>query len=684
MRSLGVDIGGTFTDFLALDDATGELTLFKVPSTPHDPSEAFLTGLDLLAQAGVPTSSLDQCIHGTTVATNTVIQRNGAKTGLITTHGFRDVLEIGRSNRPYDKVYDLQWLRPKPLVERYLRLGVHERADSHGRIVEPLDEDEFVDALDFLVGHGIEALAITFLFSYLNPTNERRALELARERYPDLAVSISSAILPQWREYERTNTTVADAYIKPVMARYLGNLEEGLWSKGFQHELLIMKSNGGVMQSWTAREFPIHTFLSGPAAAVVAAKHIGAQAGFTNLIEMDMGGTSFDVALIDGGEFYYTTEAEIEPTLPVKVAMLDIRTIGAGGGSIAWIDEGGALKVGPKSAGADPGPACYGRGGTDATTTDANLVLGRIDPEYFLGGRMRLQPELAEQAVGRLAQHFGMDTHRMAQGILDITVAKMVQEIRSAAAERGADPRDYVLFAGGGAGPLHAAQIARELGIRRVLVPRAPGLLSAIGLQLSDLRFDSVRTFPCILEHAGTERLGELLQEMVVEGRQRILSESFEAEPITIVSLEMRYERQNWELTIPVDPQNLTVEAVSRAFDREHERLYGFAMPTEYHEIINLRCTTIAQLKDPAHLLTRLVPDFTGADGRPTGTRQIYDDVQRVHVEAHTYVRDNLVCGQQIDGPALITEPDSTIYIPSDCSARVDDYGNILIEVSVR
>jgi N-methylhydantoinase A len=634
-----------------------------------------------MAERGIPAAALDQCIHGTTVATNTVIQRNGARTGLITTAGFRDVLEIGRSNRPHDHIYGLRWRRPEPLVERYLRLGVPERTDRHGRIVEPLDQARYLDALAFLDRHGVEAVAVCFLFSYLNPTNERRALELGRERFPHLAFSISSSILPQWREYERMNTTAADAFVKPVMDRYLGNLETGLRERGNQRGLLIMKSNGGVMQARTARDYPIETFLSGPAAAVVAARHIGAQAGFANLVEMDMGGTSFDLALIEGGDYRYTTDAEIAPTLPIKAAMIDIRTIGAGGGSIAWVDDGGALKVGPQSAGADPGPACYDRGGMDATVTDANVALGRIDPAHFLGGRFALRPELADAAVGRLAERFGMPPAAMAQGIIDIAVSRMTQEVRAAVAARGADPREFTLFAGGGAGPLHAPAIARELGVRRVLVPRFPGLLSAIGLLLSDLRFDSVRTFPCLLERAGTERIAELLGEMADEAAARIQAEGFETEPTIVASLDMRYERQNWEMNVVVDLDRLAAADVAALFDREHERLYGFAMPGERHEVINLRCTAIGAIKDPAALLARLVPAFPDRPGTAKGRRRVFDERQRDWVEAAVYERDALEPEQTIAGAAIIDEADSTLYVPSDAVARVDRFGNILIEI---
>jgi N-methylhydantoinase A len=681
MKAAGVDIGGTFTDFLVLDEEHGRIELFKEPSTPADPSRAFIAGLARMADQGMDAAVLDQCIHGTTVATNTIIQRNGALTGLITTAGFRDVLEIGRSNRPSDRIYGLRWERPMPLVERFLRLGVRERTNRHGEIVEPLDEAQLLDALAFLDRHDVKSVAICFLFSYLNGHNERRAMELGACRFPHMAFSISSAILPQWREYERTNTTAADAFIKPVMDRYLGNLEQGLAEQGFRRDLLIMKSNGGVMRSSTARAYPIETFLSGPAAGVVAARHIGLQAGIQNLVEIDMGGTSLDVALVENGAYRYATDAEIEPTLPLKVAMIDIRTIGAGGGSIAWVDDGGALKVGPKSAGADPGPASYGRGGTEPTVTDANVVLGRIDPDHFLGGRFPLRADLAHEAVAHLAARLSLEPNALAQGILDITVARMAQEVRAAAVARGADLREFTLLAGGGAGPLHAPQIAREIGIRRVLIPRFPGLLSAIGLLLSDLRFDSVRTYPCVLEAVGTERVAEMLHEMIVAGIARIEAEGFETAPQIVASLDMRYERQNWDMNVIVDPDRLTLPDLARLFDAEHERLFGFAMPGERHELINLRCTVVGAIKDTASMLDRLVPAFPDRNGEPKGKRSVWDEHLGTMAEARVFERDQLARGQRIEGLAIIDEPDSTVLVPSDAVAEIDEFGNVLIEM---
>jgi len=683
MKFVGIDTGGTFTDVLLFDGTTNTLRVKKHLSTPHDPSEAFLDGIADIAASGWSVGELDRISHATTVATNTVIERNGAKTGLITTLGFRDVLAIGRGTRPPFAVYDLKWSRPEPLVPRYLRLGVSERVDAAGHVLMPLDEAELLSAARFLIGHGIESLAVCFLFSYLNPINERRAKALLTQHFPDLPVSISCEILPQWREYERTNTTVADAFVRPVMGNYIGRLVDSLHGQGFQHDVLIMRSNGGVAQAATVADRPIETFLSGPAAAVVAAQHIGRQAGLPDLVSMDMGGTSFDVAILVDGEPNHATEGEIVPTLPVRVAMVDIRTIGAGGGSIAWTDDGGVLKVGPHSAKALPGPACYGRGGTEPTTSDANVVLGRIDPDHFLGGTYQLRADLAEAAIDRLAAQLKLDRNTTAQGILDVTVANMAQAIRAAAAQRGIDLRAFALFAGGGAGPLAAPAIARDLKMTTILIPRFPGMLSTIGLLLSDLRFDSVRSFPVILEQADMPALAEMLRVMAAENQQRVEAEALDVDIEIRLSLDMRYRRQNWEIAIEIDLAQFDTDSVASSFDAQHEALFGFRNDGQLHEIINLRCVATGRLRDKATLLSRLVPTFAATPGRPIGHRALFDEVLRRVVRAPIFERDDLIAGQRIDGPALVVEPDSTIYVPSDGVAELDGFGNILIRLGV-
>ena len=510
---VGVDVGGTFTDFVLIDPQQREHRYLKVASTPDDPGRAVLEGL---TELGLDLGSVDRLVHGTTVATNTILQHNGARTGLITSGGHRDILEIRRGNKPERNAFDLLWSQPRPLVPRYRRVDVSGRLDYRGREVEALDEAEIELAADHLVELGAESVAICFLFSYLNPDHEERAADIVSRRHPGLAVSTSSAILPQWREYERTAAAVADAYVKPRMATYIDELGSALEGAGLRRQMSIMKSNGGVMTAASAKARPIETFLSGPAGGVVAAKYHGRQAGRRDVIAMDMGGTSFDVSLILDGDPNLTTTGEIDEVTPLGIPMLDIRTIGAGGGSIAWIDPGGILKVGPASAGADPGPACYGRGGELPTVTDANVVLGRLGESTLLAGSMRIDPALARDAVSReIAQPLGLSVEEAAAGILRITVANMATAIRSITAEAGVDPRDFAILAGGGGGPLHAALIAEEFDIGSVVIPSYPGLLSAGGLVLSDLKVDVIQSFPQRLERDGVEQLQHLVSELV-------------------------------------------------------------------------------------------------------------------------------------------------------------------------
>ena len=675
MRVVGIDVGGTFTDLVEIDDSTGQHRYHKLPSTPDDPARAFLSGVDELAAGG---GAPDRTIHGSTVATNTLIQRSGATVGLLTTRGHRDVLEIARGVKPYEAIFQLLWNKPEPLVPRHLRLDVTERLDATGSVVTPLAEAEVELACDFFEDHGVDAVAICFLFAYLNDEHEQRAAALVAERLPGVPLSISSEILPQWREYERTSTTVADAHVKPVMARYLERLDDGLTEQGHARELLIMKSNGGVTSASSASRTPIETYLSGPAAGVVAGRAVAAAAGWSNAIVTDMGGTSFDVSLVSEGGVARCTEGEAAEGIPVTVSMLDVRAIGAGGGSIAWIDEGGGLRVGPQSAAADPGPACYGRGGDLPTVTDANLVLGRLAAGAFLGGRLELDRSLAEAAIrDHVAGPLGLDIDAAAQGVLDVTVANAVTEIRTLTSEQGIDHRTYALIAGGGAGPLHGAPIARELGIGTVIVPPLPGILSATGLVLCDLRFDSVRSLPGTLERDGVERIAEYLDQMATAGVERLRAEGFSGEPIVALSLDMRYRGQNWEFEVAVDRDRLDPQTIAASFDREHERLYRFQMPEHEHEVINLRVTVTGPLERGSDHLPRRE---RSASARPAGERQTLDDTTRERVATAVVDRDALGSGDVLAGPAIVEELDTTVVVPSGWSATADAYGNLILE----
>lgn len=674
MRVVGIDVGGTFTDLVEVDDATGEYRYHKLPSTPDDPARAFLAGTkEIAAGRGAP----DRTIHGSTVATNTLIQRSGAKVGLLATRGHRDVLEIGRGVRPYEAIFQLLWDKPDPLVPRHLRLDVTERLDATGRVVTPLSEPEVKLACEAFREHDVDSVAICFLFSYLNGEHERQAAELVAEELPGVPLSVSSEILPQWREYERTSTTVADAYVKPVMARYLERLGSGLAEQSHEHELLIMKSNGGVTRASGAVDVPIETYLSGPAAGVVAGQAVAAAAGWDDAIVTDMGGTSFDVSLVTEASVARRTEGEVAEGIPVTVSMLDVRAIGAGGGSIAWIDEGGGLRVGPQSAGADPGPACYARGGEQPTVTDANLVLGRLAPGAFLGGRLKLDQARAEAAIrASVAEPLGLGLAEAAQGVIDVTVANAVREIRALTSERGIDYRAYALVSGGGAGPLHGAPMARELGMNTVIVPPLPGILSATGLVQCDLRFDSVRSLPVTLERDGIDRVVEYLDQMAEAGIERLHAEGFSGTPIVSLSLDMRYRGQNWELEVPVSRERLDVETVSASFDSDHERLYRFQMPEHEHEVINLRVAVTGPLeRGAAHTPRRERSDAA----QPRGERPVLDDTTRQFVDTAIVDRDALGAGDVLRGPAIVEELDTTVVVPSGWSAAADNHGNLIL-----
>jgi N-methylhydantoinase A len=674
---VGVDTGGTFTDLVLVDPAGGVRFQHKLRSTPDDPSRAVLQGL---REVGAQLSRVTRLVHGTTVATNTVVERRGAPTGFLTTAGHRDIPQIRRGNKPESEVFNLLWEEPEPIVPRHRRADVAGRLDSRGGELVPLDPAELAAAADHLVAQGVESVAICFLFSYLNGEHERHAAAILAERHPWLELSLSSEILPQWREYERASTTIADAYVKPTLSRYLGRLESSLAEEGCTVEPLIMKSNGGVMTARAARRRPIETFLSGPAGGVVAARAEGVEAGRPNLIAIDMGGTSFDVSLITAGEPETTTQSWIDDTTPVSLAMLDIRAIGAGGGSIAWIDFGGALKVGPRSAGAVPGPACYGAGGIEATVTDANVVLGRLGRRTLLGGQLEIDPELAATALERaVCTPLGIDLLHAAAGVVRICVSNMAGEIRALTAERGVDPSDYALLAGGGAGPLHAVQLAREFGISEVIVPAHPGLLSAGGLVLSDLRVDRVRSFPTRLEQAGAAGVLEAAAQLAGEVSAELSREGYEGDPVVAVSLDMRYGGQNWDLIVPVALDAADTRELAAAFDREHERLYGFSLPGHPHDVLAVRASAVGPTPPLAVPQPRR-PQPSGAL-EPVEVRPVYDDDSGALVPGAVYRREHLPGGAAVAGPAVVEALDATIWIPAGARAEVDETGSVLVHV---
>jgi N-methylhydantoinase A len=657
---VGVDTGGTFTDFVVSDD--GVLRVHKVLSTPGNPAEAILRGLRELHVG----DDLAALVHGSTVATNAVLERKGVRTGLITTAGFRDVLEIGRQTRP--KLYALRVEREPPLVPRDLRVEVRERLDERGAVLTPLDPDSIDEAIAVLKLAEVDSVAVCLLFSFANPAHEQAVVAAARAA--GFHVSASSEVLPEFREYERTSTVVLNAYVAPIMDRYLGELERSLPGEA---PLRIMQSNGGSISAATARREAARTLLSGPAAGVVGAAYVAGASGFEHAITFDMGGTSTDVALIDG-ELAETTDGSIGD-FPTRLPMIDIHTVGAGGGSIAWFDTGGALRVGPRSAGADPGPAAYGRGGTEPTATDANVVLGRLIPDAFLGGGMSLQLDAAREAVGRIADRLGSTVEEAALGMVRIANANMEAAIRVISVERGHDPRLFTLVAFGGAGPLHACELASALRIPRVLVPSTPGVLSALGMLAADILKDYVRTV-MVASDAADGVVESVFAEQDARGRGELALEGLPPERIIIERyLDLRYVGQSYELVVPY--QGDLAAAIS-GFHAAHDRRFGYSDPTERVQVVNVRLKARGLAERPEIARVPLNPTATA---QPTSTRTVIF-AGASGAEAHEtpiYAREQFVPGVAFDGPAVITQYDTTTVLPPGWRALVDETGNLVL-----
>ena len=669
MQWLGVDVGGTFTDLVLYDQKTGALRIEKVPSTPADPSSGMLAGI---ARLGIDLEDLGKFAHGTTVATNTIIEREGARTAVLTTAGFRDVLEVGRGNRTV--LYNIKATRPPPLVPRSLVFEVGERTYYDGTIAKPLDPDEITDVAVRLAALGIEAVAICFLHSYANDANERTARDVVVAALPEAAVSVSSEVLPEYREYERFSATMLNAYVAPRMRTYLGALQSGLAQRGYRREIGIMTSNGGTWPIARISDSPIHSVLSGPAAGVIGAVRVGKAAGYENLIAYDMGGTSTDTCLIKGGDFTISAEGRIG-THPLKLQQIEINSIGAGAGSIAALDAGRAITVGPRSAGAVPGPAAYGRGGTEPTVTDANLVLGRLGAERALGGEIRLDPDRAGAAIDGLAAEVGLDRQRMAEGIVAIVVAKMTASIKEISIMRGYDPRDFALFAYGGAGPLHAALVAEELGCTRVLVPPLPGNFSAFGLLVADVRHDYARTRITPTAALSVAQLAAILDGMREEGRNQLAAEGFPPEAMRFEArLDMRFIGQAFELSVPVPENAQSMHDIDRAFLAAYERRYSYA-PAGAAEIVTSRLSAYGIGEKPE--LPR-APAGGSLEAAKMGQRPV-----AFHGKFHPtaiYERSRLLAGAEIAGPAIVDEPGSATLVPPGFHVAVDPHGTLVLE----
>ncbi len=646
----GVDIGGTFTDLVLAEN--GRLHIHKRPSTPDNPADAMLAGLAALGVA--PDARIS---HGTTVATNAILERKGARTALITTRGFRDLLFIGRQSRPV--LYALQPALPPPLIPRERCHEVPERLDHHGAVLQPLDMRALDAVLDSLVEQEVESVAVCLLYSFVNPQHERaiRARILQRGLMQARQVSLSCEVLPEFREYERASTVALEAWVRPVMTRYLRRLEEALPTGS---RLLVMKSDGGVSAADEVREQALQTALSGPAAGVIGASWVARIAGHENIITLDMGGTSTDVALCPGGPAR-RADAEIDG-MPLRLRVLDIETIGAGGGSLVRLDGGGALRVGPQSAGADPGPMIYNRGGRQLTVSDANALLGRIDPGHFLGGGMRLELDGARRAMAELARAMQLSPEAAARGVIDVAAANIDCALRQVSIARGHDPRDFTLMAFGGAGPLHACDVAEHMEMRRILVPRWPGVLCALGLLVADVLRESSRSVLALATAGTLQGLRVGLEEMTQRARAQLAREGIPDAAMRFQALlDLRYAGQSYELTLPFS------EDPTAAFHEAHRQQYGHALPRREVEVVNLRLQAIGLVDKP---LLEAEPEDA-----ETAAPLLHERDGIAH-----YERDSLLPGMRIEGPALLLQLDSTVWVAPAWTARVDPWRNVLLE----
>jgi N-methylhydantoinase A len=672
---LGIDIGGTFTDLVLFDEEKETLTTTKVPSTPGDEGRAVLEGLKEL---GLNLGEIRRIVHGMTVGTNAILQRKGARVALVVTKGFRDTIEIGRTRRMVPgSLFNIKFVRPKSLVPRPLRFEINERMLYNGQVLRPVREEEAQAVSERIRGLDVEAVAVCFLHSYINNENEKRAGELLAKYLPGVLISLSSEVIPEYREFERFATTTLNCFILPVMEHYLRTLSESLKRQGYPRELFIMASNGGILSSDSARKSPVKTLLSGPVGGVNGGLFIAEKAGLKNVITYDMGGTSTDVCLIRDLQPSISYETVISG-LPLKLPQVAVNTVGAGGGSIAWVDFGDIMKVGPQSAGANPGPACYGTGGTEPTVTDANLVLNRINPRVPLGGKVPLQADLARKAISKLTATFSnLNEYQMAEGIIQIAVAKMIGSIREISLEKGIDPRDYILMPFGGAGPMHAIPIAAGLSIKKCLVPRYPGNFSALGLLTSEIKYDFVKTVISSLHEMGWDKIQSYFQGLKAQAKSRIETQGIPSREIRFVSsTDMRYTGQAYEVSVPFSLDDGNLKALEEDFHRIHEETYGHANKGRSVQVVNLRLAAIAEVNKPT--LVRYKSAFKSLAEAETERRSIYFEGK--FYDCHIYQRDLLPEEASFQGPCVVEEAGATTVVYPFWKGLVDEWGNILLE----
>jgi N-methylhydantoinase A len=684
---LGVDVGGTFTDLLLVDDEKGDLYRVKTPSTPTDPSDGVLVGMRRICdESGIEPGELGFVMHGTTVATNAMLEAKGARVGLITTQGFGQILHLARSQTPGPLAGWIIMVKPDPPAALEDTREAKERMSAQGEPIEPVDREQVAGIVRDLVDSGVETLTVSLINSYANPAHEREIKEIIHELYPEFPVTVSSDVLPEFREYERTLTACMNSYVRPRVESYVRNLESSLRELGVKGELNLLRSDAGLMSVAVASENPIYGILSGPSGGVAGALYIARRAGFENVLTFDMGGTSTDVALCQNGQPTIERQTEIPyglglpgEVIPVKVPSVNVRSVGAGGGSIAHVpDVTGALRVGPQSAGADPGPAAYGRGGTAPTVTDANVVVGHLPPQ-LLGGEMRLDVEAAKTAVQTIGDALGLDVHRAAEGILDIVNENMAGALRLVSVQRGYDPRDFALVAFGGAGPMHANAVARIMGSFPVVIPPAPGLLCATGDLVADFRDEFARTFIRTTDSVSGDEVRGILDELGSEARAWLEREGIpEADQRLAFNVDMRYYRQGYEIPVEIDPTLLAgngTTMLAERFNQLHEQFYGFRMEGSACEIVNLRAIGYGKVPEPQ--LPEDEPGAGDASDAVIDEHEVY--FQGEWLPTRIYDRAKLRPGHRIEGPAIVTEFDSTTVVLSGYAAEVDRYLNLII-----
>ena len=682
---LGVDIGGTFTDFMLFDPSTKRMHFMKILTTPEDYSKGVMEGIEKISDTmGVSTSNIQSVIHGNTIGINTIIERKGAKTGLITTSGFEDVLLIGRQTRP--RIYDWRIGRPTPLVPGNLRKGLTERINHHGEVITPLNSEKVLDLIKYFQKNQVESYAVCLLHSYANPNHESVIKKIIEREVPDIYVSISSELLPEFREFERMSTTVINSYIGPTISKYLSSMESDLKEKGV-NQLLIMAADGSLTSTGDTVKNAVSTVESGPAGGVLGAAYIGQLIGRGNVVSFDMGGTTAKCSIIIDSQPLITTMYEVSPLeqgerlvrgtgYPIKTPVIDIVEVGAGGGSIAWIDSGDALRVGPRSAGADPGPACYGRGGNNVTITDANLILGRIDPNYFLGGEMKLDLEASHNAMEELVNKLGVNNLEAADGILSVANSIMARGVRYVTTEQGIDVKDFSLIAFGGAAPVQVVDLAEIVGVKEVIIPPSPGVFSAFGFLVADLAHNYVKTSYSLCSETGWEAVEKTFSKLMERGNTQLERNNIPIKDRRMKkSIDMRYVGQSHELSVTVTGIQDLESAVNR-FHGVHERHYGYSMPKEEVAIVNYRLIATG---------IRSKPEIKPIDRLSDDSSQAVKGVRQVHFKedgwtrCSVYDREYLQLGNIVDGPCVVEEWDTTTVVNRGYIGSIDNYGNIVL-----